>query len=154
MKTHRDGSLLSFLQKILEMCLEFCLEYSHVILRPQPGYMQILTTLLGTKCRACEHCLEMRQTQLCHCCVQYAACMFTWTTRRVSKPFQKPAVVCFGGQQKGKAVSKQRMTHWIVDTIALAYQAQGVMCPLRVQAHSTRSVASSWAQAKCVSLTE
>ncbi len=37
--------------------------------------------------------------------------------------------VCYGGQQKGKAVSKQRMAHWIVDAITLAYEAQCVPCP-------------------------
>ncbi len=51
--------------------------------------------------------------------------------------------VCHGGRQKGNAVSKQRMAHWIVDAITLAYQAQGVPCPFRLRAHSTRSVASS-----------
>ncbi len=55
-------------------------------------------------------------------------------------------LVCYRGQQKGKAVSKQRLAHWIVDAIALAYQSQGEPCPLRVRAHSTRSVASSYAQ--------
>ncbi|KAI2656717.1 ORF V: Enzymatic polyprotein [Labeo rohita] len=62
--------------------------------------------------------------------------------------------VCFGGRQKGNAVSKQRMAHWIVDAITLAYQAQGVPCPLRLRAHSTRSVASSWALARGASLTD
>ncbi len=38
--------------------------------------------------------------------------------------------VCHGGQQKGKAVSKQRLAHWIVEAIALAYQSQGELCPL------------------------
>ncbi|KAL0148294.1 hypothetical protein M9458_056440, partial [Cirrhinus mrigala] len=33
--------------------------------------------------------------------------------------------VCFGGQQKGNAVSKQRLAHWVVDAITLAYQCQG-----------------------------
>ncbi len=51
--------------------------------------------------------------------------------------------VCHGGRQKGNAVSKQRMAHWIVDAITLAYQAQGVPYPFRLRAHSTRSVASS-----------
>ncbi len=62
--------------------------------------------------------------------------------------------VCHGGRQKGKAVSKQRMAHWIVDAITLAYQAQGVPCPFRLRAHSTRSVASSWALARGASLTD
>ncbi|KAL0195108.1 hypothetical protein M9458_008680, partial [Cirrhinus mrigala] len=33
--------------------------------------------------------------------------------------------VCFGGQQKGNAVSKQRLAHWVVDAITLVYQCQG-----------------------------
>ncbi len=41
-------------------------------------------------------------------------------------------VVCHGGQQKGKAVSKQRLAHWIVEAVALAYQSQGEPCPLGV----------------------
>ncbi len=32
--------------------------------------------------------------------------------------------VCYGGQQKGKSFSKQRMAHWIVDATTLAYEAQ------------------------------
>ncbi len=62
--------------------------------------------------------------------------------------------VCYGGQQKGKAVSKQWMAHWIVDAITLAYEAQGVPCLLRLRAHSTRGVASSWALARGASLTD
>lgn len=42
--------------------------------------------------------------------------------------------VCSCGQQKGKAVSKQRLSHWIVDAILLTYQAQGQPCPLGVRA--------------------
>ncbi len=62
--------------------------------------------------------------------------------------------VCHGGQQKGKAVSKQRLAHWIVEAVALAYQSQGEPCPLGVRAHSTRSVASSHALAHGTSLAD
>ncbi len=55
-------------------------------------------------------------------------------------------LVCYGGQQKGKAVSKQRLAHWIVD------QSQGEPCPMGVRAHSPRSVASSYALAHGASL--
>ncbi len=64
------------------------------------------------------------------------------TSRRVETP------------SPGKAVSKQRMAHWIVDAITLAYEAQGVPCPLRLRAHSTRGVASSWALARGASLAD
>ncbi len=60
--------------------------------------------------------------------------------------------VCFGGQQKGRAVSKQRLAHWIVEAIVLAYQARRLPCPLGVRAHSTRGVASSWALARGASI--
>ncbi len=62
--------------------------------------------------------------------------------------------VCYRGRQKGNAISKQRMAHWIVDAITLAYQAQCVPCPFRLRAHSTRSIASSWALARGASLTD
>ncbi|XDV15183.1 hypothetical protein PO909_015313 [Leuciscus waleckii] len=60
--------------------------------------------------------------------------------------------VCFGGCNKGHAVSKQRLSHWIVDAIALAYKCQGKDCPLNIRAHSTRAVASSWAWSKGMSI--
>ncbi len=62
--------------------------------------------------------------------------------------------VCHGGQQKGNAISKQRMALWIVDAITLSYQAHGVPCQFRLRAHSTRSVSSSWALAFGASLAD
>ncbi len=59
---------------------------------------------------------------------------------------------CFGGQQKGKAVSKQRLAHWIVEAIVFAYQARHLLCPLGVKAHSTRGIASSLALARGASI--
>ncbi|KAI2647027.1 2-epi-valiolone synthase [Labeo rohita] len=40
------------------------------------------------------------------------------------------ALVCYGGQQKGKVVSKQRISHWLSDAIWMAYRARGLPCPL------------------------
>ncbi len=52
-----------------------------------------------------------------------------YTDRTQSFRTSEQLFVCYGGQQKGKAVSKQRMAHWIVDAITLAYEAQ--VCPAR-----------------------
>ncbi|KAI2643794.1 Phosphoenolpyruvate carboxykinase (ATP) [Labeo rohita] len=60
--------------------------------------------------------------------------------------------VCFGGGTKGRPVSKQRLSHWVVDAIALAYCSQGMECPIGVRGHSTRAIASSWAWAKGISI--
>ncbi len=56
--------------------------------------------------------------------------------------------VCFAGAKKGGPLSKQWLSHWIVEAVRLAYDPQGLDCPLGVHAHSTRSLASSWAWAK------
>ncbi len=56
--------------------------------------------------------------------------------------------VCFGGSTKGQPVSKQRLSHWVVEAIALAYSSQGMECPIGVRAHSTRAVGSLWAWTK------
>ncbi len=77
-----------------------------------------------------------------------------YVTRTRSIRSSEQLFVCHGGQQKGKAVSKQRLAHWIVEAVALAYQSQGEPCPLGVRAHSTRSVASSHALAHGASLAD
>lgn len=45
----------------------------------------------------------------------------------------------------GKPVSKQRISHWLVDAIGLAYEARGLQPPERLRAHSTRGMGTSWA---------
>ena len=62
--------------------------------------------------------------------------------------------VCFGGHQKGLRVTKQRLSRWIVDAIALAYASEGLECPIGVRAHSTRGMASSWAWSSGISIGE
>ncbi|XP_056614726.1 TBC1 domain family member 20 isoform X1 [Triplophysa dalaica] len=60
--------------------------------------------------------------------------------------------VCYGGGTKGRAVSKQRLSHWVVDAITLAYESQGQNCPFGIRAHSTRAIASSWAWSRGTSI--
>lgn len=51
-----------------------------------------------------------------------------------------------------RAVSKQRLSYWLLDAIALAYAIQGQDCPFNVRAHSMSAVASSWAWSKGTSI--
>ena len=62
--------------------------------------------------------------------------------------------VCYGARQLGHPVSKQRVSHWLVDTIAQAYAGRGFLVPEGLVAHSTRSMATSWAALKWVSLAD
>ncbi|XP_053296886.1 uncharacterized protein LOC128456655 [Pleuronectes platessa] len=52
----------------------------------------------------------------------------------------------------GKPVTKQRLSHWIVDAIALAYSSSGLQVPTGLRAHSTRGLTTSWALFKGVSI--
>ncbi len=118
----RVGDLQAFL--VEDSCLEFGLGNSHVVLRPRPGYAPKIPTTSFRDQVVILQALPREEAD----------------PRTSDQLF-----VCFGGQQKGKAVSKQRIAHWIVEAIVLAYQARCLPCPLGVRAHFTRGVASSWA---------
>ncbi len=107
----------------------------------------------GIRWWTCKRCPGRRQTQPLLCSVPSATCAFTWTARRASGP-QTLSASEGSCQQKGKSVSKQRLAHWIVEAIVLAYQARRLLCPLGVRAHSTKGVASSWALARGASIAD
>ena len=62
--------------------------------------------------------------------------------------------ICYGAKKLGHPVSKQRLSHWVVDTIAQAYAESGLPVPGGLVAHSTRSMATSWAALKGVALAD
>ncbi|KAK0151644.1 hypothetical protein N1851_007054 [Merluccius polli] len=61
-------------------------------------------------------------------------------------------IAAAAGIRQGCALSKQRLSHWVVDAIAHAYGASGRPPPSGVRCHSTRSVATSWAALRGVPL--
>ncbi len=148
----RVGDLQVF--SVDESCLEFGPGDGHVLLSPRPGYVpKVPTTPFRDQVVSLQALpLEEADPALALLCPVRALRLYTDRTQSLRTSDQ--LFVCYGGQQKGKAVSKQRMAHWIVDAIALAYQAQGMPCPLRLRAHSTRGVVSSWALARGASLTD
>ncbi len=125
---------------------------SSATLRPRPGYVPKVPTtpFRDQEVNLQALPLEEADPDLALLCSVHA--LQQYVDRTQSFRTLEQLFVCYGGQQKGKAVSKQRMAHWIVDAITLAYEAQGVPCLLRLRAHSTRGVASSWALARGASL--
>ncbi|KAL0194499.1 hypothetical protein M9458_008071, partial [Cirrhinus mrigala] len=135
-------------------CLEFRPADSHVVLRPRPGYVPKVPT---TPFRDQVVTLQALSSQeddpnLTLLCPVRALRIYMERTQ----PFRRSEqlFVCYGGQQKGKAVSKQRISHWLVNAIRMAYLARGLPCPLEVRAHSTRGIAASAALANGASLTD
>ncbi len=128
--------------------------YSHVDLRPRPGYVPKVPNMPFRDQVVNLQALpsEEADTALVLLCAVRALRIYVDHTRSFRSSEQ--LFVCHGCQQKGKAVSKQRLAHWIVEAVALAYQSQGEPCPLGVRAHSTRSVASSHALAHATFLAD
>ncbi|KAL0182109.1 hypothetical protein M9458_021484, partial [Cirrhinus mrigala] len=148
----RVGDLQAF--SVNEACLEFGPADSHVVLRPRPGYVpKVPTTPFRDQVVNLQALPpEEADPALALLCPVRSLRIYvdrTWSFRRSEQLF-----VCFGGQQKGNAVSKQRLAHCVVDAISLAYESQGEPCPLGVRAHSTRSVAYSYALAHGASLAD
>ena len=50
-------------------------------------------------------------------------------------------LLTYGGRTPGSALSTQRLSHWLVDGIALAYTTMGKPVP-RLKAHSTRGTST------------
>ncbi|XDV14304.1 hypothetical protein PO909_014576 [Leuciscus waleckii] len=119
-------------------CLEFWPNDSRVVLKPKQGYVP---KVLSTPFRAQVISLvalpspddERDSNLLC----PVRALRF-YLERSASLRQSEQLFVCFGGCAKELVVTKQRLSHWIVDAIPLAYESKGLHCPLGVRAHSMR----------------
>ncbi len=148
----RVGDLQAF--SVDDSCLQFGPADSSATLRPRPGYVPKVPTTPFRDQVVNLQALPPEEADPALALLCPVRALRQYTDRTQSFRTSEQLFVCYGGQQKGKAVSKQRMAHWIVDAITLAYEAQGVPCPLRLRAHSTRGVASSWALARGASLAD
>ncbi len=115
-------------------------DYSHVVLRPQPGYVPKVPTMPFHDQVVNLQALPSEEADPALALLCPVRALRIHVDRIRSFRSSEQLFVCHGGQQKGKAVSKQRLVHWIVEAIALVYQSQGEPCPLGVRAHSTRTV--------------
>ncbi len=148
----RVGDLQAF--SVDDSCLQFGPADSSATLSPRPGYVPKVPTTPFRDQVVNLQALPPEEADPVLALLCPVRALRQYTDRTQSFRTSEQLFVCYGGQQKGKAVSKQRMAHWIVDAITLAYEAQGVPCPLRLRAHSTRGVASSWALARGASLAD
>ena len=126
-------------------CLEFGPNDCRAVLRPRHGYIpKVLSTPVRAQVislTALSSSEDERDANLL-CPVR---ALRVYLERSASFRQSEQLFVCFGGCTKGLAVSKQRLSRWIVDAIGLAYESKGLHCPLGIRAHSTRGMASSWA---------
>ncbi len=127
----RVGDLHAF--SVDDSCLQFGPADSQIILRPRPGYVPKVPTTPFRDQVVSLQALPPEEADPALALLCPVRALRHYVDRTQSFRTSDQLFVCHGGRQKGNAVSKQRMAHWIVDAITLAYQAQGVPCPLQVE---------------------
>ena len=139
-------------------CMQFALDDSKVMLRPNPAYIPKVPAL-SYKAMTCELSsfspppfASAEQQRLHNLCPVCALRIYTNRTREMRQTDQ--LFVCFANPVKGKALSKQRLSHWVVEAISRAYACKDAQMPGGVRAHSTRGMAASWALFKGASVEE
>ncbi len=135
-------------------CIRFGPGDYSVTLRPSPGYVpKSLSTPFKTQTVSLSALFSESSTSL-NADTQTSLCpvraLRIYIDRSASFRQSDQLFVCYGGCAKGQAISKQRLSHWIVDTAA--YTCRGLECPLHIRAHSTRAIASSWAWSRGMSI--
>ncbi|KAL0149886.1 hypothetical protein M9458_054817, partial [Cirrhinus mrigala] len=133
-------------------CMQFGPNDCMVRLTPRPGYTpKVLSTPFRAQVITIQaFCSSEPDTEAVS--RKYALCpvraLRVYVNRTSQFRSSEQLFVCFAGAKNGGALSKQRLSHWIVEAVRLAYDSQGLVCPIGVRAHSARSLASSWAWAK------
>ncbi|KAL0200730.1 hypothetical protein M9458_003917, partial [Cirrhinus mrigala] len=136
-------------------CMKFSISGDKVLLRPNPAFMP--------KCFpafACEviqlsafhpppfsSSEDKRLNALCPVRSLWVYIDRTSAFRRSDQLF-----ISWAPPNTGNPISKQRLSHWLVEAISLAYESKGVRPPEGLRAHSTRGMAASWALFNGVSL--
>ncbi len=150
----RIGDLHAF--SVDSDCIRFGPGDCSVTLRPRMGYVpKSLSTPFKTQTVSLS-ALSSESTASLEADAQTSVCpvraLRIYINRSASFRQSDQLFVCYGGCARGRAVSKQRLSHWIVDAITAAYTSQGLECPLHISGHSTRAIASSWAWSRGMSI--
>lgn len=125
-----------------------------VILKLRHGYVpKVISTLFNAQVITLSTLLVSEEAQSLHLlCPVWALRVYVKCASQLRQSEQH--FVCFGGHTKRLPVMKQKLSHWIVDTIGLTYASLGLQCPISVRAHSTRQMASSWTWSRGISISD
>ncbi len=105
------GDLQAF--SVSEKGLVFGPVYSHVVLRPRPGYVPKVPTMPFCNQVVNLQALPSEEADPALALLCPVRALRIYVDRTRSFRISEQLFVCHGGQQKGKAVSKQRLAHWI-----------------------------------------
>lgn len=136
----RVGELHAF--SVDGSCFQWKPDSSGVTLWPNPAFVPKVPT--ASTVRPLELARFDSGSPCEHLCPVRALEVYLQASSAVRK--SDSLFVCFAGPRMGQALSKQRLSHWVVGVIAKAYALCGRPLPAGVRCHSTRSMSTSWAE--------
>ncbi len=126
-------------------CLQFMSGDAGVVLTPNPAFMpKIVKAIIPLELRAFypPRFASSEQQKLNALCPVRALRIYTERTRGFRESDQ--LFVSWMKPRTGMPITKQRLLHWIVEAISLAYSSKGLVSPPGLRAHSTRGMSTSW----------
>ncbi|XP_026102951.1 uncharacterized protein LOC113074342 [Carassius auratus] len=134
-------------------CTQFMPGDAGVLLKPNPVFMpKVVNSIVPLKLRAFNPppFASAEQQRLNTLCPVRALRIYTERTKVFRESDQ--LFVSWAKPRTGKPITKQRLSHWIVEAISLAYSSKGLTPPSGLRAHSTRGMSTTWALFKGVTL--
>lgn len=130
-------------------CMQFLRGDSKVLLKPNPSFMpKVFNPTLS--CLPIELSafspppFSSEEHRRLHALCPVRA-LRTYVDRTAAFRKSEQLFVSWAQPHRGKPLSKQRLSHWLVEAIEAAYNSSGVQPPAGLRAHSTRGMATSWA---------
>ena len=135
-------------------CTYFTDNNDRVVIKPNPSFVpkNPLTTCVPVELQAFHPppFNSQEDQRLHYLCPVRALRSYVTRTKDLRKSEQ--LFVSWAKQCRGQPVTKQRLSHWLVEAIQLAYSSMGQQPPEGLRAHSTRGMSASWALFKGISL--
>ena len=137
---------------VSDSCLRWNSDGSGVTLWPNPAFLPkvLSSSNLNRPVRLAQFIASEGEDRFKLLCPVRALRAYVAATAGIRRSDQ--LFLCYGGPRRGCALSKQRLSHWVVDVITHAYKGGGHPLPSGVRCHSTRAVSTSWAALRGVPL--
>ncbi|KAJ8333524.1 hypothetical protein SKAU_G00415320 [Synaphobranchus kaupii] len=137
-------------------CLRFAQDYGKVVFKANPAFIPKVINP-AYSCSSVElrafhppPFSSQEESRLNTLCPVRALRVYVDRTKGFRKSNQ--LFVSWASTHRGKPVSRQRLSHWLVEAISRAYEYRGLQVPDGLRAHSTRGMATSWALFRGVSV--
>lgn len=124
-----------------------------VLLKPNPAFIsKVVNSIIHLELKAFNPLFfaSAEQQRLNTLCLVRALHIYTERTKGFRESDQ--LFVSWAKPRMGKPITKQCLSHWIVEAISLAYSRKGLTPPSCLCAQSTRGMSTSWALFKGVTL--